>query len=114
MLAVAERSTRGKARYHGAGKRHMKMPPEELHGWQAALALALCIVPVVLGFALPAVILFDMGLGSEQDLLSRRYTGFLRNSVTLAGTAAVVTVAAAICVGFYQRLKPGRLSESTA
>ncbi len=110
MLAMAERSTRGKARYHDAGKRHMKMPPAELTGWQAALAFTLCVVPVVLGFLLPAIILFDMGLGSEQDLLSRRYTGFLRNSVTLAATAAVITVMAAICVGFYQRLKPGRRS----
>ncbi|MCA0873859.1 iron ABC transporter permease [Seohaeicola saemankumensis] len=110
MLAVAERSTRGKARYHDAGKRHMKMPPAELTGWRAALAFTLCVVPVALGFLLPAVILFDMGLGSEQDLLSRRYTGFLRNSVTLAATAAAITVMAAICVGFYQRLKPGRRS----
>ena len=110
MLAVAERSTRGKARYHDAGKRHMKMPPAELTGWRAALAFTLCVVPVALGFLLPSVILFDMGLGSEQDLLSRRYTGFLRNSVTLAATAAGITVMAAICVGFYQRLKPGRRS----
>ncbi|WP_245513979.1 ABC transporter permease [Antarcticimicrobium luteum] len=114
MLAVAERSTRGAAQYHHAGKRHMKMPPAQLKGVQAALAFALCATPVLLGFVLPTVILFLMGLGSEQDLLSRRYTGFIRNSVTLAGTAAVVTLTAAIAVGFYQRLRPGRRSATTA
>jgi iron(III) transport system permease protein len=51
-----------------------------------------------------------MGLDSEQDLLSRRYIAFLQNSVTLAGLAAVITLAAAVCLGFYQRLSPGRLS----
>ena len=114
VLAVAERSTRGRAQYHHAGKRHMKMPPAQLRGGRAALAFALCATPVLLGFLLPTVILFTMGLGSEQDLLSRRYTGFIRNSVTLAGTAAVVTLAAAIAVGFYQRLRPGRRSTTTA
>ena len=113
-LAVAERATRGQARYHGAGKRHMRMPPEVLTGWRAGLAMGLCALPVLLGFALPAVILFDMGLGSEQDLLSRRYLGFIRNSLTLAGVAAVVTVAAAVCVGFHQRLHPGRAAAATA
>ncbi len=55
-----------------------------------------------------------MGIGSEQDLLSPRYLGFIRNSVTLAGIAAVLTVMAAVCVGFFQRLRPGRLSNGAA
>lgn len=112
-LAVAERSSRGAARYHGAGKRHMKMPPEPLTGLRAVLAFALCALPVVLGFALPAVVLAVMGLDGQQDLLSRRYLRFIHNSLTLAGTAAVVTVVAAIVVGFFQRLKPGRRSTAT-
>ncbi|MCF6234131.1 MAG: iron ABC transporter permease, partial [Rhodobacteraceae bacterium] len=110
VLAMAERSQRGRAKYHSAGKAHMSMPPVELKGWHAGLALTLCIVPVVLGFVLPVVILTNMGLESEQNLLSRRYLGFLTNSLTLAGVAAVVTVLAAISVGFYQRLRPGRKS----
>lgn len=114
LLAVTERIQRGQARYHGAGKRHATMPPAQLHGVRAALAFLLCIVPVIFGFLLPAVVLFEMGLGSEQDLFSPRYVGFIRNSLTLASIAAVVTVLAAICVGFYQRLQPGRRSAMAA
>jgi iron(III) transport system permease protein len=110
FLAVLERVQRGKAQYHQSGKRHMAMPPADLRGWQAAMALTLCAVPVLLGALLPAIVLFDMGLGGGQDLLSRRYSGFIGNSVTLAGTAAVMTVLAAVGVGFYQRLRPGRRS----
>lgn len=110
LLAVTERVQRGRARYHETGKRHMAMPPIRLRGWRAALALVLCATPVLLGCVLPAVVLFGMGLGSEQDLLSRRYSGFIGNSITLAGTAACLTVLAAIAVGFYQRLRPGRRS----
>ncbi|MFC6689059.1 ABC transporter permease [Jhaorihella thermophila] len=114
LLAVTERIQRGKARYHEAGKRHTRMPPEELSGMAAAAAFVLCAVPVALGFLIPAIALFNMGLGSEQNLLSHRYLGFIRNSLILASTAAVVTVAAAICIGFYQRLQPGRRSAMAA
>jgi len=114
MLAVLERTTRGKARYHQAGKRHASMPPAELKGLAAFGAWVLCAVPVVLGFLLPVFILFSMGMQSEQDLLSRRYIGFLQNSLLLAATAAVLTVLAAVCLGFYQRLRPGRVSGTAA
>lgn len=110
LLALGERLQRGRAKYHETGKRHMRMPPTRLRGWRAALAMLLCATPVFLGFALPTAILIDMGLSSEQDLLSRRYVGFIRNSVTLAGVAAVITVLAAVCIGSYQRLRPGRRS----
>lgn len=108
LLAMLERYQRGPAQYHDNGRRPVAMPPAELSGMQAFGAIALCGAPVLLGAVLPVVILFSMGLGSEQNLLSPRYLGFIRNSVTLAGVAAVVTVLAAIVVGFYQRLRPGR------
>ena len=114
LLAVTERIQRGKARYHEAGKRHTRMPPEELRGIAAVAAFLLCAVPVALGFLIPTVALFNMGLGSEQNLLSARYLGFIRNSLILASSAAVLTVLAAICVGFYQRLQPGRRSAIAA
>ena len=113
VLAIAERSQRGRAKYHSAGKAHMSLPPADLKGWQAGLALTLCVIPVLLGFLLPVLILSSMGLESEQNLLSRRYLQFLTNSLTLAGIAAVVTVLAAISVGFFQRLRPGRKSAVT-
>ena len=90
------------------------MPPIQLKGWGAAAAMIVCGIPVVFGAVLPIGVLMVMGLGSEQNLFSPRYLGFIQNSVTLAGIAAVVTVCAAISVGFFQRLRPGRLSNGSA
>ncbi|WP_170564214.1 ABC transporter permease [Ruegeria atlantica] len=112
IMAVAERMQRGKAKYYQAGKSHASLPSAQLKGWQSVAAFTLCLVPVLLGFLLPVFILIQMGLTSEQNLLSRRYIGFIQNSLTLAGVAAVVTVCAAICVGFFQRLRPGRGSST--
>ncbi|AXI41024.1 iron ABC transporter permease [Sulfitobacter sp. SK011] len=114
LLAMLERLQRGRAKYHDPARRSQAMPPVQLKGWHAVAATVLCGIPVLFGAMLPIVILLTMGLGSEQDLLSPRYLGFIRNSVTLAGVAAILTVLAAICVGFFQRSRPGRLASSAA
>ncbi len=114
LIAVLERISRGAARHHGTGARFERMRVSPLTGWRAGAAMALCGVPVLLGFVLPVVVLAEMAIGSGQDLLSARYLGFLRNSVTLAGLAASVTVVAAILIGFNQRLAPGRISNGAA
>lgn len=114
IMAVAERTQRGKAKYYQSGKRHEGMGTVRLKGWRSVAAFTLCIIPVLFGFLLPVVILVQMGMESEQNLLSRRYVGFVQNSLILAGTAAVVTVCAAINVGFFQRLRPGRGSNLAA
>lgn len=114
MLAVAERASRGRAKYHHAGKHHTELPKADLTGPAAAGAWVLCAIPVFLGFLLPVVVLTDMGFDSEQNLLSRRYISFVQNSITLALTAAVLTVCAAVCIGFYLRLAPGRTAGAAA
>jgi iron(III) transport system permease protein len=110
FLAILERVTRGDARHHGAGRRFERPPPPELAGPARWAAFALCALPVLFGFLLPVALLLEMAIGSGQSLLSERYLGFLRNSVTLAGIAAVLTVAAAMLLGLFNRLRPGRLS----
>ncbi|MEL6293433.1 MAG: iron ABC transporter permease [Pseudomonadota bacterium] len=110
VLAVLERAQRGEAKYHDPARGQKRQAPLSLEGWFAGCAVVLCAIPVFLGALLPIVILSSMAIGSEQDLLSPRYLRFIQNSVTLAGAAAVLTVAAAIAVGFYQRLSPGHVS----
>jgi iron(III) transport system permease protein len=114
LLAMLERMQRGDAKYHDPARRAKAAPAVQLRGWRSGLAMMLCGVPVVFGALLPIAVLFVMGLGSEQNLLSARYLGFIKNSATLASVAAVVTVTAAISVGFFQRMHGGRLAQSAA
>jgi iron(III) transport system permease protein len=107
-LALAERGLRGQAQFSGAGRRFERLPPMPLGGARAAAALAVCALPVTLGFLLPVVILFEMAIGSGQNLLSERYARLIANSLTLAGAAAVLTVGAAAVLRFNARLHPGR------
>jgi iron(III) transport system permease protein len=112
LLAMLERAQRGRAKYHDASRRQQPMEPAHLTGVRALLAALFCGVPVFFGAVLPVFILFSMGVGSGQDLLGPRYLGFIQNSLTLASVAAVITVLAAVSVGFIQRLRPGRMSNA--
>ena len=108
-LAIMERISRGNARYD-TGRRMEGMARMPLTGARRWLATAMCGLPVLLGAALPAVALGLMAIGSGQDLLSRRYIGFIQNSLTLATIAALVTVTAAVLLGSLNRVRPGHLS----
>jgi iron(III) transport system permease protein len=114
LLAMLERAQRGRAQYHDPSRRQEPMEPARLSPRQSAIAIVLCGIPVLFGAVLPIFILASMAAGSEQDLLGPRYIGFIRNSLTLASVAALVTVGAAVTIGFYQRLMPGRASSTAA
>lgn len=108
LLAILERVQRGKARYHETARGPREQPTINLRGTRAGLAMLFCGLPVLFGAFLPVIVLVTMGIGSGQNLLSARYLAFIGNSLTLASLAAVVTVAAAICLGYYLRVAPGR------
>jgi iron(III) transport system permease protein len=112
LLALLERYSRSRGRFHN-GKRHDSMTRIELQGgWRMGASL-LCALPVLFGVILPTIALLVMALGSNQNLLSARYLGFIQNSLILAVTAAVLTVSAAIILGTYRRFSQSRLSAGT-
>ncbi|WP_085892936.1 ABC transporter permease [Roseovarius litorisediminis] len=110
LLAGLERAQRGKARTAGRGARFESMEKPRLRGPVGWGAACLCLLPVLLGFVIPVIMLGHMAIGSGQSLLSDRYLGLMGNSVMLAGVAAGLTVVGAILIGFRARTNPGRRS----
>lgn len=110
LLAGLERAQRGKARTAGRGARFETMEKPRLRGIAGWLAMAVCLLPVLLGFVIPILMLGMMAVGTGQSLLSERYMGLMWNSVTLAAVAAVLTVIGAVLIGFRARTRPGRTS----
>ncbi len=108
VVAVLERMERGQARAHMRGGKLGALEPVELTGPRAWGATALCLLPVLAGFLLPVVILGRMAARSGQNPFEARYLGFVANSLTLAGIAALATVAGAILIGHRARSAPGR------
>ncbi|MEM6906738.1 MAG: iron ABC transporter permease, partial [Pseudomonadota bacterium] len=109
LLALLERWSRRSARYH-TGPQSDTLPRFELTGRWRWAAVGFLSLPLLLGVVIPVISLWNMALISEQDLLSRRYIGFIQNSLILASVAALVTVSAAITLGSLARFQPGTLS----
>jgi len=105
-FAWIERAQRREQRFHGAGRRFETMQPARLTGIRALGAIVFCTLPVILGFLLPGGLLISMAWDSGQLLFTPRYLAFLQNSLTLASVAAIVTVSAAVVLGFNARLHP--------
>jgi len=109
LLVMLERFSRGNAAY-ATGRRNAPMQRLTLTRGQKIGAMVFCLMPVLLGVVLPVIALGVMAVGSEQDLLSPRYLGFIRNSLTLASIAAVLTVLAALILGTLHRVGTSRLT----
>lgn len=107
LLAMLERSNRGRARFAN-GKRQEVIARIPLTGGARWGAMILCGMPVMFGVLIPTITLATMAIGSEQNLFSPRYVAFITNSLTLAGIAALATVAAAILLGSFNRLRETR------
>jgi iron(III) transport system permease protein len=111
LVAALEYMNRGSAGYAARG-RSEPLSRSRLTGRKALIAQIICAVPVLFGVVIPIITLFLMGLESEQDIFSRRYIGFVQNSLFLATVAAAVTVTAAVLLGTFNRFTSSRASLS--
>ena len=88
--------------------------PVQLHGLYAALAVLVCALPLLLGFAMPAITLLNMSFHGGDPLVGGRFFDYARNSAILASLAAAITVAAALIVAYGVRLKPSALTRGAS
>ncbi|MCG8359790.1 MAG: iron ABC transporter permease [Kiloniellales bacterium] len=113
MILLLERWSRGQARYHHTSNRYQTLPGYRLRGGRAVLAIAACLLPLTLGFLLPAGLLLAMAIEAGDAQLGPRYFRLVGNSFTLASITAVLAVAIAVVMAYAQRLNPSRLGALT-
>jgi iron(III) transport system permease protein len=101
-LLALERISRGRARFHETGRRKGERRP--LAGWQAWGAACACLLPLVLGFLLPAGLLFRLTLQEGDSEFGVRYGVLAGNSLLVAGIAAALAVALAVLLAYGHRL----------
>jgi iron(III) transport system permease protein len=109
-LAVAlERLGRGGRRYHQPGMRCHAPETTRLEGAKGWLASLCCAAPVLLGFAVPALLLAGHAVGQGDRLLGRQFLPYAWNSLWLAGAAALLAVLVATAIAHGGRQVPGPL-----
>ena len=103
LLVVGERLSRGRARYHNTTGRHRPHPGARLGGGAAFLAFGACILPLGLGFLLPAGLLLKMALTEGDALFGTRFLLLSRNSFVLAGVTAFIAVGFSLLLAYSAR-----------
>ncbi len=82
--------------------------PLRLGSWRAALAYGLCLLPVLLGFVFPLLIMgHALWLGSQQQALPwAAFGGWFWNSLRLGGISALLAAALALWLAHGLRTHP--------
>ena len=108
-LIVLERWGRKGQRYHHTSSKYRELPSYRLRGVRATLAFTACLLPVALGFLLPAGVLAHYALHYYEETLSADFFTHALNSLTLAGISAVLAVAIGVFMAYGVRLSGGRI-----
>ncbi|MDB5508254.1 MAG: iron transporter permease [Hyphomicrobiales bacterium] len=104
-LIIIERFARRRQRYAGAAQRQRKLTPQRLGGWRGALAVVACLVPVLIGFVLPALYLVTEAAkrirfaGISPEIVTQTIT-----TVTISAIATVVALLLGLVLAFTARL----------
>ncbi|PKO94289.1 MAG: iron ABC transporter permease [Betaproteobacteria bacterium HGW-Betaproteobacteria-10] len=110
LLLMAERMSRGRARYNNTTGRNRPMAGARLSGIRAALAVLACALPLLLGFLLPAILLLKMALTEGDAQFGERFLVLARNSFVLAATTAAIAVFLALIMAYGARLTKTRFA----
>lgn len=102
LLLAVERIGRGRARFHDTGRRHGERLT--LSGFAAWSAVAGCLLPLLVGFLLPAGRLLMLALEEGDGGYGLRYGVLAANSFLVASISAVLAVLLAILLAYGQRL----------
>ncbi|MFN4148657.1 MAG: ABC transporter permease [Rhodocyclaceae bacterium] len=107
LLVMLERSSRGRAGFAETGRR--KAERKALAGCRACLAVLICILPLLLGFVLPAGLLLKLALAEGDARFGVRYVTLARNSLLVAGLSAFLAMGLAVVLAYARRLRPSSL-----
>ncbi|HCK17439.1 iron ABC transporter permease [Thalassospira tepidiphila] len=105
-LMVIERYSRRRQRFHDTTSRFQELPGYELAPLAKTAALAICILPIVLGFVVPSMVLIYYSIGYFDQSWTADFFEFAGNSLLVSGLATLLAVGCAIFMAYALRLFP--------
>lgn len=107
LLLWVERRSRGRARFFAAPRAGRAPERLRLRGAEAALALVLGLLPILLGFGIPVGMLLSLLIDAEHVVPWTRYLGWVRNTLWVAGITASLAAFFALLLAYSERLRGG-------
>ncbi|PVB63165.1 iron ABC transporter permease [Labrenzia sp. 011] len=104
LLLWLERFGRRKQRFDSGGSKSHPPTRFDLRGGRSLLALGLCLLPILLGFVVPGLLLADRASRRLDDFWSGGFLETAWNSFSLAAVAALLTVVISVALAYALRL----------
>ena len=104
LLVAMERISRRNARFHRPARHARPIEPQTLTGWRAALAFGLCLVPFLFGFVLPVGVMLTHAFDRPDVWIAPGLGSAALNTLIVGGTAALITVGAALFLVYGVRM----------
>lgn len=109
VLAGLEKSSRKRLRYYQSARQSRPVTAMLLTGPSGWIAAGLCLVPVLMGFVLPSLVILTHAADHPRAWVSKGLGLAFMHTVTVSGIAALVTVAAALFMVYGVRMTGRKL-----
>ncbi|MEM9347803.1 MAG: iron ABC transporter permease [Planctomycetota bacterium] len=115
VLAIAiETIARRRARHHQLSTRLQRVKRQRLGLFGSLAAFAVCALPILAGFALPAGVFLHMAITTGDDRAWEVAVDHGRNSLMLASIACIAAMILAVLVAYAHRLSRGPVTALAA
>ena len=111
LLVGLEKTSRRQIRFFTISNRHRPLERVALRGAFGWLATLACLIPFVIGFLLPAGVIFVLAAGNSKFWFDPALIRALWNTLTVAGIASVITVLAGVFMVYGVRLSSSRVAK---
>lgn len=109
-LVWVERAARKRQAFVMPSQRSRAAARVRLRGFKGWLAFAACLAPIILGFAVPGLVLMSFAARRLGALLSLSYLNAVWHSLVLALSAALIAVVLATALAYANRIAGGGIS----
>ncbi len=109
ILIVLERRSRNAAQYYESSNSLKKLTPYQLKPVHSILAIIACILPLSLGFIVPAVYLLQLTINNLDTAFDSDFWELASHSFILAMITAIAAMVISLLLAYGQRLEPNWL-----
>lgn len=104
LLLWLERWSRKHRKFHHTSSKYHGLPTNDLHGMRGALAILCCLIPVLAGFFIPAMLLVGYSIARIGDISIWPYLELAGNSIFLSVSAAITAVGTGLVLVYAPRI----------
>ncbi len=106
-VLLVEHAARRRSRYFQGGHRHVRALLSGTRGWAAA---SICAIPLMVGFAIPTLILIKLAISEGDSSFGVRFIRLAFNSFGVAALTAILAVGIGLLLAYAARLSRGALN----